>query len=300
MPWAPLGTILGAEVWWRGRSDPGGPTPTGARREPRQVRADQNHAIARAASRRRGRAVRWGLACGLGVALLGPPALDASAQARPGFVPVPGHAYREFLGAPTPVSGHALVGVALVPTPSDLTQDTLHVYFPQTYRGEVKVELTTADGYLRGEGTFAGEAPAESWVPLSIAIARDGAIRTARRRGGPETLAVAVRSKLLDPTGQDPTARKTPDRLHVVAWGATPPDRSRATLRLYVNGRRGDMFVHLDAASPPVACRRISGVTPVRFDGICDLQADRLRGGALTLIRRDGFDRDSLPVLLSW
>jgi hypothetical protein len=204
------------------------------------------------------------------------------------FAAVTGQAYREFIAAPTLVSGHGLVAIAVLPSREDQLQDALQIYFPNAYRGRLTVELSTADGYLRGEGAFEGDAPDASWATVSLATSRDAKVQAARTRGGPETLTVAARRR----------GAETP---YVVAWGPNAPSRDQAVLRLYVNSRRADMLVRVEPKGTLVECKPIVGMTPVRFDRVCDFAASRLpKDRAISLIRRDGFETETKTVTIPW
>ncbi len=194
-------------------------------------------------------------------------------------------AYREFI-APSQVSSQAIVGLAVIPSAAEQKQDLLHVYFKEAHDGSVKLELTTADGVLRGEGEFRGKVAANTWAPLSISTSRDAQARSERERSGPETLAVSVR---LAPSG----------KILPVYWGGHPPPRESALLRLYANSRRADLFVRLGPDGPVVRCQPISGMTPVKFDKICDLPTAKL-AGKVTVMRRDGFETESFELVIPW
>jgi len=193
--------------------------------------------------------------------------------------------YREFI-APTQVSGHAIVGLTTVPVGGDQKQDTLYVYFEKEFKGSIKLEVATADGYLRGEGEFSGFVPAKTWEKVSIRINRDERAQLARERGGPETLAVKAQ---ID----------QPNAPLVVHWGENPPAGRNVSLRLYVNSRRAELFVR--GPNKVVQCKQISGMTPVRFDKICDISSDYIsKDGKVTLVRRDGFESELVPLVIPW
>jgi len=215
----------------------------------------------------------------------------ALAQSNEGLTAVAGKQYREFV-APTQVSSHAIVGLTTKPSPAQKREDILYVFFKDAFDdakdGPIKVELTTADGYLRGEGEFKGKVPRRTWARVSIEMPppRDERSRSARERSGPETLAVVAR---FSQTGAP----------LVVHWGNERPTGTPPELRLYVNSRRADLSVRLQASEKPVHCQPISGMTPVRFDKICDISAAQLpKDGKVTLVRRDGFDTDSFPFVI--
>ena len=215
-------------------------------------------------------------------------AAGALAQSNGSLNPVKGREYREFL-APTQVSGHAVVGLAAVPAANALKQDTLYVYFKDKFTGSIRLDISTADGLLRGEGEFSGAVPEKTWAKVSINLARDERARSARASGGPETLAVSARS----------------DRSNaplVVHWGDDRPTIGKpSVLRLYVNSRRADLFVRVRPSGKPEPCRPITGMTAVRFDKICDIAADQLpKDGKVTLLRRDGFETESVSLVIAF
>ena len=213
-------------------------------------------------------------------------AAGALAQSNENLNPVKGREYREFV-APTQVSGHAIVGLATVPEGDALRQDTLHVYFKEKFNGSIRLDISTADGLLRGEGEFSGAVPEKTWAKVSIKLHRDERARSARESGGPETLAVSAR---LDRSN-------TP---LVVHWGDRQPATGKPpVLRLYVNSRRADLFVRVQSSGKPLPCRPIVGMTAVRFDKICDIAANQLpKDGKVTLVRRDGFETESVPLVI--
>ena len=217
----------------------------------------------------------------------------ALAQSNEGLSAVVGKQYREFV-APTQVSSHAIVGLTTKPSLAQKREDILYVFFKDAFDdakdGPIRVELTTADGYLRGEGEFRGKVPRRTWEKVSIELPppRDERARSARERSGPETLAVVAR---FSQTGAP----------LVVHWGNERPTGAPAELRLYVNSRRAELFVRLQASEKPVHCQPISGTTLVRFDKICDISASQLpKDGKVTLVRRDGFETESFQFVIPW
>jgi hypothetical protein len=208
----------------------------------------------------------------------------AFAQSDQGLKSV-GPGYREFI-APTQVSGHAIVGLTTLPVAEAQRQDILYVYFKNKFNGSIRLEVSTADGLLRGEGEFSGVVAEDTWAKLSIKINRDERTRSARESGGPETLAVSARLDRSD----------TP---LVVHWGQERPTAGRPAVRLYVNSRRADLSVRVRPTGPLERCRSISGMTAVRFDKVCDIAADQLpKDGKVTLVRRDGFETEAVHLLI--
>lgn len=201
--------------------------------------------------------------------------------------------YKEFI-APTQVSSHAIVGLTTLPSAAEKREDVLYVFFKDAFdvskNGPIRVELTTADGFLRGEGEFGGKVSKNTWQKVSIEMPppRDERARLARERSGLETLAVVAR---FVQTGAP----------LVVHWGNTQPADIPPELRLYVNSRRADLFVRVRPSGEMVRCKPISGMTPVRFDKTCDIPAAQLaKDGKVTLVRRDGFETESFDLLIPY
>ena len=226
------------------------------------------------ALRRGGIEVRT-LLCGLALFVSAAPGL---AQ----FRAVPGREYREFINPVNPVRGEAVVGLSVPPAESALQAAVVHVYIPQPFSGEIRLETATADGRFRGEGVFSGSTKGKEWVPLTL---REGNVKgPTQRPTNPDQLSVAARG----PGGA----------LYVVQWGDPAPAGRGERLRLYVNSRRADMFVR--AGSKVVRCAPLAVPQPVRFDTVCDLlMADVPESGQIVLIRRDQFDEQTQPVKLS-
>lgn len=195
-------------------------------------------------------------------------ALEAGAQSA--FAPVPAREYREYFNQPNPVKGEALVGVSVLPEPSAQRSNVLRVFFSQPYEGPLVVETASADGSFRGSGEFAGAVNEPGWAPLQLA---SGATQ---RPADPAALAVAARGR-------------APNEFRVVQWGDEPIAEDALMIRLYVNGRRGDMSVQAGGAR--YTCSRIAGQRLLRFDMYCDLPWSSLPDdGVVTLVRRDGFN----------
>lgn len=216
-----------------------------------------------------------GVRLAAGVAVLAVLGLATPVAAQ--FSPVSGREYREFLNPVNPVRGEAVLGVAVVAAgPEAARSTTVDVWIPTRFRGELQVEMLTADGRFRGVGAYSGETPGGRWVPLTVRPANPDTA-PAPRPGDPVTLAVAVR-------GPGST-------LFVARWG-TASTAPATTVRLYVNSRRGDMFVR--AGATVVRCTPLNVPQPLRFDAYCDVPVrDVPPDGGLVLIRRDQGDEQT-------
>jgi hypothetical protein len=198
---------------------------------------------------------------------------------------LPERHYQEIVDPPTPVSGHAVVGVVVIPALQDQQSDTLWVRPGGRADSRIRVDVASANGRLHGEGTwsFKGAAAAQAWYPLTVPP----------KSTRPEHLAVAVQ-----PAAPDTT---TPTFL-VAAWGKSAP-AAVSRLRLYVNARRAEMFAYLPDGKTAVKCNALENTPTVRFDVVCDV--DLPIGGApgsakLTLVRRDGNSTSRQPLELRW
>jgi hypothetical protein len=214
----------------------------------------------------RSRAVAIG-GLALSLAVLCPRA--ATAQ----FSPIKGREYREFMNPVIPVRGEALVGVAVVQAPGASRSAVVEVWLPGRFSGDLQLETLTADGRFRGVGAYTGSTNGPGWVALTL-------LDNPARPADPMTLALGVR-------GSDST-------LFAARWrtDASPA----ASVRLYVNSRRADVFVRAGGA-PAVRCTPVAIAHPVRFDAYCDVPAAAIAaGGAVTIIRRDQFDEQSQTV----
>lgn len=204
---------------------------------------------------------------------------------------VPERKYEEIADPPTPVRGHAVVGVAMVPSAGALQSDTLWVRpGPVGMLPGVRVDVTSANGRLRGEGTWKFVQQAEkqpTWHALSVPP-------KATRPDKPEHLALSVRP-LSDAAGAMPV-------FFVSAIGkAAPPDASK--LRLYVNSRRGEVFVFLKDGKTHVRCTPIEGMQVVRFDATCDVDlpiGSEAGSTQLTVVRRDGHQSSNQQIEVRW
>jgi hypothetical protein len=160
----------------------------------------------------------------------------------------------------------------------------VEVWLPEGLDGELVLETLTADGRFRGEGAYRGKSDGGRWVALPL----KGKSTLDVRPGDPFTLAVAVR-------GPKPT-------LLVARWGPPAPQTASgpqptSSIRLYVNGRRGDMFA--SAGGNVVPCTPVKIPQPLRFDAYCDVSASAVRSdGRIILTRRDQFDEQSQTVMV--
>lgn len=201
--------------------------------------------------------------------------------------PLPGHEYREFVDPPTPVSGIAVVGAALltgqVSGPATLAKDQLWVYFRQPFSGQLDLELVSADGRFLGRGAFVGSGKGGEWVSLSLEP-------SGKRPSDPEQETIAVSAQVAN--------RNT---VLVAAWGPPPGELQQRSVRLYVNGRRAQMAVRVnpDPKVPLIKCESLGITNSVRFDTVCTFPAAELAADRkITLVRRDGLQTESQTVML--
>jgi hypothetical protein len=197
------------------------------------------------------------------------------------FLPVPGREYREIFNATNQVRGEAVVALVVAPTDESQQTDTIRVLLPKAYSGEVQVEVLSADGRFRGEGSFAGSRGDDQWVALRLGRSDTSeAPVNPRRPVSAETLALAVR-------GADGT-------LYVARWGGgTPSSTGSERLRMYVNSGRADVFI-VPGERKAVRCRSLTIPQPLRYDSFCDVPiADVPDDGRFKLIRRDQFDQQT-------
>jgi hypothetical protein len=210
--------------------------------------------------------------------------LATAAPAAAQFNPVQGREYREFTGMVNPVRGEALLGLAVVPADEAPRSQTVEVWLPDRFTGELQVETLSADGRFRGEGAYRGTSEGGRWVTLSVAPANARSAGSASPRPGDSaTLALAVR-------GPNST-------LFVARWGSPTP-RPATRLRFYVNSRRADVSVRAGAMTVP--CTALKIPQPLRFDAYCDVAtSDILANGSVVLIRRDLFDEETQPLTVN-
>lgn len=218
-------------------------------------------------------------------------ALIAGCEALAGpFTPVAGQEYREVADPPTQVHGHALVGAALVGGQSQIRALQLYVRSPSDLDGQVRVSLTTADGRMRGDGSFQGQAGKDVWIPLTL-DPKDGK-RLRPDPLSPDRIAVSVRYVARGGTTERPL---------IASWEA-PVDPATAKLRLYVNSRRAPEMLARAKDGRYIACRRAPDKSTVRFDTLCELPLANVTDskGEVELLRRDGFDESMQRVTVGW
>ena len=181
-------------------------------------------------------------------------ALATSANAD--FRPVPGREYHEVLNATNRVRGEAVVALVLAPTVEAQQADTIRVRLPASYSGELRVEVLSADGRFRGEGSFTGSRGDDRWVGLRLG------------RGG----------------AKEPPADVRPGAFVTIEIGS---------LRIYVNSGRADIFI-VPGATKAVHCRSLNIAQALRYDTYCDVPlADIPPDGKFKLIRRDQFEEQT-------
>lgn len=207
------------------------------------------------------------------------------------FAPVTGQEYREVIDPPTQVQGQAVVGTALVGVQSQVGAQSLYARAKTSFVGQVRVSLTTADGRLRGDGAFQGEAREGEWIELKLEP-KDGK-RLRPNPLAPERVAVSVRYVENGSSVEQPM---------VAAWEVPSATATAATLRLYVNSRRAPEMLVMVKGRQPQLCRRAPDKSTVRFDMLCELPLASVVGskGKVTLVRRDGFEELEQPVVVGW
>jgi len=202
------------------------------------------------------------------------------------FKPRLGHEYQEFFDPPTPVSGISVVGASLLTGETPSTTDALWVYFRQPFKGQLNLEILSADGRFLGRGAFEGSSGSGEWV--SLALTPPGKRKPRPADPGQQTLAVSAQAG-------------DRDTVLVAAWGPRPGQLQEQTVRLYVNSRQAQMSVRVDPDPkvPPIKCESLGLTNSVRFDTVCtfsaaDMPADR----RITLVRRAGLQTETQTVAL--
>jgi hypothetical protein len=213
-------------------------------------------------------------------------ALIAGVAGAAEFKPLPGHEYQEFYDPPTPVSGISVVGASLLSGQAPSATDALWVYFKEPFKGQLDLEILSADGRFLGRGAFEGSSNRGEWVSLSVAPAG----KRRPRPPDPDQATLAVSAQAADR-----------DTVLVAAWGARPDDLKGQKVRLYVNSRQAPMSVRVnpDPKVPPVKCESLGLTNSVRFDAVCtfpaaDLPVDR----RVTLVRRAGLQTETQTITL--
>lgn len=191
--------------------------------------------------------------------------------------------YTEKENPNTPVRGHAVVGVSLVPGPGDQEQDRLFLYTPARKGQVISVDVTTANGRVQGDALVRLDRGAATWTELEVP--------KRFRRGDPEGLAVGVQSPD-DPSGA----------FYIAAWGRAPAGPLEdQELWLYVNrGRAPQVFLYWNAeAGKGQACVPATVSSSLRFNTICKVRMRDVRAdGRLKLVRRDGGNTQPQDVVL--
>ena len=205
--------------------------------------------------------------------------------------------YEEVLDPPTPVRGHAVVGALALESNQDAgwksnpQSKTLWVRAGEPGPNHrIRVDMSSANGRLRGEGTWRFE-PREKQLWYALAVPpKDG------RPAKADQLAVAVR-----PAGDESGGKP------VYYLAALAPDKplpaSKLTVRLYVNSRRAEVAVYTsDGRATP--CNAVEQTQVVRFDKTCDLIGlpigDTPNAVDLTIVRRDGHQTARQQISLRW
>lgn len=191
--------------------------------------------------------------------------------------------YTEKENPHTPVRGHAVVGVSLMPGPGDQEQDRLFLYTPSRQGQVLSVDVTTANGRVQGDALVQLESGTGSWTELKVP--------KRFRRADPEGLAVGVQSPN-DPSGA----------FYIAAWGRAPAGPlDEQELWLYVNrGRAPQVFLYWNAeAGKGQACVPATVNASLRFNTICKVRMRDVRAdGKLKLVRRDGGSSQPQDVVL--
>lgn len=199
--------------------------------------------------------------------------------------------YEEVVDPPTPVRGHAVVGVSVLPTSGDLKSDKVWVRFdPALPAQDIRVDVASANGRLRGDGLWGHKPTGETlnWVALA-------APSSGPRPDHVDHLALAAQPASLN-------NQSTPT-FQLVAWNSVQESATTVRIRLYVNTRRAELFAYGPGEPKGVRCQPIAGGPTVRFDAVCDMDLPLLgkeRMSQLTLIRRDGGQTSKQPVNLRW
>lgn len=196
------------------------------------------------------------------------------------FQPVKDREYREYVNPSNPVAGKAVVGaVVLAVAPDAARQNQLSVFLSKPLTGQLHLEISSADGKFRGEGTYQGNSQGNEWITLPLLSTGANNQRPADARA----LAVSVS----DGSGTS---------VFVSNWGPPPADAQAPltqTLRLFVNSRRGEMFWSSGSGSSQ-RCTSLGATATVRFDSVCDVPLAKLgEKGEVRLTRRDGFDTET-------
>jgi hypothetical protein len=216
--------------------------------------------------------------------------LLAPALAGAEFEPV--RPYQEVADPPTPVRGHAVVGVSVVAKGPDMQSDVLWVHLGKAEKGlHIRADLASANGRLRGEGTWQfnprEKSPGGPWYKLA-------APPKAQRPERSEHFSVAVQPEPINPAMP---------AFVLTALGPGAPKETSPLVRLYVNTRRAEMFVYPPGAKEGRRCAGVEGTQVVRFDAVCEFQlevGDRPGPATVTLVRRDGHQTSQQKIEIRW
>jgi len=180
--------------------------------------------------------------------------------------------YNEKENPNTPVRGHAVVGVSLMPRPGDQEQERLFVFTPSRKGQVLSIDVTTSNGRVQGDALVQLDGQGTGkWTELSLP--------KRFRRSDPEGLAVGVQPRD-DVSGT----------FYIASWGQAPPGRLEdQQLWLYVNRGRAPQVLVYGKSGEGLACTPAPAGGSLRFNTICKLPASELPpNGQLTLVRRDG------------
>lgn len=205
------------------------------------------------------------------------------------FKQVLGGEYQEQIDPAVPVSGLALVGLALA-GPIDLDAKVLHVFLAKPFDGRLSLEMTSANGRFRAHAMYEGRSDGNEWIALSIDPRDADKSARAQLKRNPTELAVAVRPVTSGGTVMDTVLQ--------VSWGDLPASQSDRNLRLHVNSRRAEIFVRAPGMQKAMSCTQLRIPTAIRFDSVCEVTWRPSLSGQLQLIRRDGFDESLQKVLV--
>lgn len=190
--------------------------------------------------------------------------------------------YTEKENPNTPVRGHAVVGVSLMPGPGDQEQDRIFLYTPSRQGQVLSVDVTTANGRVQGDALVQLEPGAGGWTELKVP--------KRFRRADPEGLTVGVQSPN-DPSGA----------FYIAAWGRPPAGEfGEQELWLYVNrGRAPQVDLYASESAGKIPCKPATVSAGLRFNTICKVRMRDVRAdGKLKLVRRDGGNVQSQDVVL--
>lgn len=203
----------------------------------------------------------------------------ASAEEGPAFQEVTG-SFRELVDANRPVSGTALVGVAVTTPAQTADLSDLWIYLPSRYRGEIALSVATSDARYMATGVFAVNRSAQGWVRILYP-----------QRASAGTLAnypverLAVHAE-----------RRSDGVPLLVRWGASGGD----TLQIQINSERSESFVirsGRNGQAQRTTCATLPTGVSIRFDTVCSLPLASLRRDEqIRVFRRRGNTFVNPPV----